>query len=61
MAKTIGILGGIIASIIVGFICAILTAVGQHHPPKPIDDMDIVEDSLEVVEDSLEVITDSIG
>lgn len=57
----IGILGGIIASIIVGFICAILTAVGQHHPPKPIDDMDIVEDSLEVVEDSLEIITDSIG
>ena len=59
---SIGILGGIIASVIVGFLCAVLTAVGQHHPPKlPIDDDMVVEDSLAVVEDSLEVVTDSVG
>jgi len=54
-----GILCGIIASLGIGFLCMIVTAVGQHHPPKFNDEDMIVEDSLlEVVEDSLEV-TDS--
>ena len=54
-----GILCGIIASLGIGFLCMIVTAVGQHHPPKINDEDMIVEDSLlEVVEDSLEV-TDS--
>ena len=52
-----GILCGIIASLGIGFLCMIVTAVGQHHPPKINDEDMIVEDSLlEVVEDSLEVI-----
>ena len=56
---TFGILCGIIASLGIGFLCMIVTAVGQHHPPKINDEDMIVEDSLlEVVEDSLEV-TDS--
>lgn len=51
-----GILCGIIASLGIGFLCMIVTAVGQHHPPKINDEDMIVEDSLlEVVEDSLEV------
>jgi hypothetical protein len=54
-----GIFCGIIASLGIGFLCMIVTAVGQHHPPKINDEDMIVEDSLlEVVEDSLEV-TDS--
>lgn len=60
--QAIGILGGILATIVVGFFCAILTAVGQHHPPKLVEDDMVVEDSLEVVEDSLmEVAPDSIS
>lgn len=52
-----GILCGIIASLGIGFLCMIVTAVGQHHPPKINDEDDmVVEDSLEFVEDSLEVI-----
>ena len=51
-----GIFCGIIASLGIGFLCMIVTAVGQHHPPKINDEDMIVEDSLlEVVEDSLEV------
>ncbi|MBR2232545.1 MAG: hypothetical protein IJ891_09315, partial [Prevotella sp.] len=54
-----GIFCGIIASLGIGFLCMIVTAVGQHHPPKINDEDMIVEDSLlEVVEDSLEI-TDS--
>lgn len=54
--------GGILATIVVGFFCAILTAVGQHHPPKLVEDDMVVEDSLEVMEDSLmEVAPDSIS
>ncbi len=54
-----GIFCGIIASLGIGFLCMIVTAVGQHHPPKINDEDMIVEDSLlEIVEDSLEV-TDS--
>ncbi len=55
----IGTLCGIIASLVIGFLCIIMVAAGQHHPPKFNDEDMIVEDSLlEVVEDSLEV-TDS--
>ncbi len=57
----IGTLCGIIASLVVGFLCIIMVAAGQHHPPKFNDEDMIVEDSLlEVVEDSLEV-TDSVA
>ena len=49
----IGILVSILASVVVGFLCIILTAVGQHHPPKHIDDDMVMEDSLEVVTDTI--------
>jgi len=57
----IGTLCGIIASLVIGFLCIIMVAAGQHHPPKFNDEDMIVEDSLlEVVEDTLEV-TDSVA
>ena len=59
--RAIGIFCGIIISLVIGFLCMVVTAVGQHHPPVINDEEDlVVEDSLEVVEDSLEV-TDSVA
>lgn len=49
----IGIVCGIIASMVVGVFCIVLIAAGQHHPPKFNDEDMIVEDSLEVVNDSI--------
>lgn len=49
----IGTLCGIIASLVVGFLCIIMVAAGQHHPPKFNEEDIIMEDSLLEVTDSV--------
>ena len=49
----IGTLCGIIASLVIGFLCIIMVAAGQHHPPKFNEEDIIMEDSLLEVTDSV--------
>lgn len=48
-----GTLCGIIASLVIGFLCIIMVAAGQHHPPKFNEEDIIMEDSLLEVTDSV--------